>query len=288
MKPSIAWAGELKLLGASWSDKDGHTLKLKIAAPNEERPNPFKQFTKRRGGRGGTRFHATLAHVQGLKGGDVIYNGQVMLAGWQDSSAGGYTVTFWVEPPASGVHPFEAFVRNRDSFMAVLIELDEDETPIDQQKRARVEAVHKPDGAVHTDGADVHTSPQEGAGGFELVRAADVPVDALNPDSEELAMGIGPIREVRERTPQRLSQAAAWMCQLPMFWRYISEARHTYVDSKDGAATWMRAELGVESRRMLDQSDTVARKYHETIRKPFVAWQEAEGLIPTELSGPPF
>jgi hypothetical protein len=140
----LAWAGELMLMGASWNDKDGHMIKMKIVSPNEEKPNPFKAFTKRKGGRAGTRFHASVAHVQGLRGNETCYDGQFMLAGWQDSSTAGYGVTFWCEPPEDGrVHAFDGFTRGVDSFMVALVELSDDDTPVDQEKRERIEKVEE-------------------------------------------------------------------------------------------------------------------------------------------------
>jgi hypothetical protein len=142
----VAWAGELMLLEAKWSDKDGHTVKFKLVTPNEDRPNPFKAFTKRRSGRGGTRFHAALSHVGRVRAEAVAYNGEFMLAGWSDTSGAGYTVSFWCEAPEQGMHAFEGYRRSVDTFMAALVELDEDDQPVDQEKRERVEAAQKPEG----------------------------------------------------------------------------------------------------------------------------------------------
>lgn len=143
MNDKLAWTGELRLLEAKWTDKDGHLVKFKIVSPNEERPNPFKAFTKRRGDRAGTRFHAVLQHVKGVTTDDSAYNGQLMLCAWGDTSSQGYTVTFWCEHPEEGIHAFEGYARNVDSFMTVLVELDDAEQVIDQAKRARVEAAQK-------------------------------------------------------------------------------------------------------------------------------------------------
>lgn len=144
MTGKIAWAGELVLLEAKWTDRDGHLVKFKIAAPNEERPNPFKAYTKRRSGKAGTIFGSACAHIGGVKTDETVYSGQLMLAGWADTSTKGYTVTFWCEPPDQGMHPFEGFQRGKDAFMCMLVELDEDNAVIDQGKRERVENAARP------------------------------------------------------------------------------------------------------------------------------------------------
>lgn len=138
---NIAWIGEMILLEAKWNDKDGHLVKFKIAEPDESKPNPFKAYTKRRGGRAGTRFRSGVSHVQGSP---FEYNDELMLAGWGDTSTQGYTVTFWCEPPNVGMHPFQGYTRGLDSFMVALVELDDNEEQIDQQQRERVENAMRP------------------------------------------------------------------------------------------------------------------------------------------------
>lgn len=236
----IAWAGELMLIGASWSDKDGHMVKLKIVSPNEEKPNPFKAFTKRKGGKAGTRFFASVAHVQGLRDRESAYAGEFMLAGWQDSSTGGYSVTFWCEPPEDGdkrVHLFEGYRRGADTFMVALVELGDDDAAVDQFKRARVEQAER-----------------------EAEREAD-------PSEAE---------QRSQRKGQRLSQVAAMLCQYVVFWSWIGEVDPGYskVASSEMAASWMRERLGIESRREIDNDPAVAERFHAVIRRPFVEWQE--------------
>jgi len=236
------------LLSATWSDKDGHMVKMQIVSPNEERPNPFKQFTKRKGGRAGTRFHASVAHVQGLKGKEVCYDGQFMLAGWQDTSTAGHSVTFWCEPPNDQrVHTFDGFRRGEDAFMVVLVELAEDDAPVNQEKRARVE------------------DAEDELAGRRAKRAIE---DDADPDGRERG--------------QRLSQVAAIMCAYQPFWLWITSVDSAYgPPNRESAATWMRAHLGIESRRELDTDLLAADRFHATIRRPFVAWQEAHPVAGT-------
>ena len=240
----IAWAGELELLEAKWTDKDGHLVKFRLVTPNEERPNPFKAFTKRRGKRGGTRFIASLSHVQGMKTDNVMYNGEFMLAGWSDTSTAGYSVTFWCEPPEVGIHSFDGYSRGVDTFMAALVELDENDQPIDQERRDRVEAA---------------TAPKAEKGGEK----AD-PATASN----------------ARRGPRKLSQYAAMMCGNDEFWDWINKTQlsnsEPRIFSTEQAANWMRSKLGIDSRRDIDTMESKEKMYHELIRKPYAAYMEGE------------
>ena len=225
----IAWKGELILASATWTDKDGHMAKFKVVGDTSG-PNPFKYFTKRRNGRAGTRFSAAMVDLktnEALRPEDVP-PAELMLAGWTDSSTSGHTVTFWMEPPVPECdgrmfHPLQGFERNVSSFMVALVELDDDDTVIDQGKRTKVEEATKP----------------------------------------------------RQRTPQRLSQAAAMMCNNRDFreWIVRDEPGHPLLPD---AAEWMRKELRITSRAQLDTDPDVADRFHEKIRKPFATWQENE------------
>jgi hypothetical protein len=137
----VAFKGELEFLEAKWTDKDGHLAKFAIVDWMDEASNPFKVFTKRRGGRAGTRFYSVLTPIDGAV---EEYQGEMMLAGWSDSAAGGLTVTFWCEP-GEGMHPFEACRRRAGKtsgtrFAVVLAELDDDNGVVDQTRRERFEA----------------------------------------------------------------------------------------------------------------------------------------------------
>jgi hypothetical protein len=138
----VAFKGELEFVEARWTDRDGHLTKFAIVDWMDEASNPFKVFTKRRGGKAGTRFRAVMKPVE--EDGSDGYDGEVMLAGWSDSPAGGLTVTFWCEP-GEGVHPFETCRRRSKSapgtsFVVALVELGDDDQPVDQTRRERFEA----------------------------------------------------------------------------------------------------------------------------------------------------
>lgn len=119
---------------AKWTDKDGSTVtfSLKMDGHEGER-NPFQQFTKRRGKRAGTRF---MAGILSMRSNEVIFENELMLAGWNDSQTSGHTVRFWIQSDTLG-HPFEGFVRG-DQFYLSLVELDDDDVEVDQDARDKV------------------------------------------------------------------------------------------------------------------------------------------------------
>ena len=242
----VAWGGEVVLLEARWTDKDGHTVKFQIASPNESKPNPFKQFTKRRGNRAGTRFKSGMAEINGK----FEYGGEVMLAGWGDTSTQGYTVQFWVEPPSNGTglfHPFEGFTRGKSSFMMALYELDDttDEV-IDQEQRARIEKA-------------TNTEP-------------------LRDDDKTRVVPSTSLHETPQRKQKLLSNYAAMLCLNPDFWDWINITNSTVspVMDQESAKQWMCNQLEIDSRKEIDADPAVAHKYHELIRKPFAEYNGVE------------
>ncbi len=127
----IAYKGDITLEKAVWDNVSGMTVLFQL----EQRPheltaaNPFKKFTKMRSGRVGTRFSAIIVNEGGWN-----YTDDMMLKGWNDGTAG-WKVTFWLAGDER--HPFMDFDKGSE-FAMVVVELDDDETPIDQVKRDRV------------------------------------------------------------------------------------------------------------------------------------------------------
>lgn len=144
----IAWRGEVEFAGAFSDDIWGRYVKFRVPqSPGDQgKANPFKTFTKARSGRVGTRFEAA---IQGVGVGPIQqfeYHGEVMLKGWSDSSAG-WGVQFVLELEKD-FHPFMGQRRpDKEApgsrFMVALVELDDDDTPIDQEKRERLKRAHK-------------------------------------------------------------------------------------------------------------------------------------------------
>lgn len=132
----IAWSGELLFAGAKWDDKQGRVVKFIVRQLPESvgTEHPFAQYTRRRAGHAGTIFEAAFAGVAPLEQEFLI---ELMLLGWADGPAG-QTVTFLMHDDE--VHAtLMRRVRDQDSWMATLMEKQDDETPVDQPKRSRVE-----------------------------------------------------------------------------------------------------------------------------------------------------
>jgi hypothetical protein len=136
----IAYSADVELHEAKWTDKDGSTVTFKLPmAGMEGQRNPFEKWTKRRKGHAGTRFMMACQHVKGMV---PVYADEVMLTGWNDSQTTGHTVKFWLVSDTLG-HPFEGFERGKDRFAISLVELDDDQEPIDQEMRDKVESSRK-------------------------------------------------------------------------------------------------------------------------------------------------
>lgn len=136
---TIAYTADVELHEAKWTDKEGSTVTFKLPmAGMEGQRNPFEKWTKRRKGHAGTRFMMACQHVKGYP----VYADEVMLAGWNDSQTTGHTVKFWLAMDQMG-HPFEGMERHKDRFAISLVELDDDQEPIDQKVRDKVEASGK-------------------------------------------------------------------------------------------------------------------------------------------------
>jgi hypothetical protein len=77
---------------------------------------------------------------------EIAFQGEMMLLQWNESSTRGRTVTFLVDGETDS-HPFRDFTiksgkRAGQRFMAVLVQIDDDEQPVKQQpKRSQRAAV---------------------------------------------------------------------------------------------------------------------------------------------------
>jgi hypothetical protein len=138
-----AYSANVKMHEAKWTDKEGSTVTFRLPMTGmENQRNPFEKWTKRRKGRAGTRYMAVVVEVVNDCLGQTIYKDELMLTGWNDSQSNGHTVKFWLCADVLG-HPFEGFERNKDEFHIALVELDDDQEPIDQNMRDKVEAQGK-------------------------------------------------------------------------------------------------------------------------------------------------
>lgn len=139
MSGIVVFAGEVALEKAIWDNLWGQYIFLKLSQLPEDKghPNPFKKFTKRKKGKVGTRFGSVFTCADG----STFYQDEVMLKNWADGSKG-WTLHLWVNPEPDGMHPFMN-VDNKSTFALAMVELDDDNTVIDQDKRERVESAPK-------------------------------------------------------------------------------------------------------------------------------------------------
>jgi hypothetical protein len=131
----IAYADNVTLEKATWDTAFGMYAIFQLNQPviAQQIANPFKKFTKRRKNRTGTRFSAVFT----LSEDDTIYSDDVMLKGWSDGT-NGWKLTLYVNADDDGLHPFMRFEKGQE-FGLAMVELDDDETVIDQVKREKVE-----------------------------------------------------------------------------------------------------------------------------------------------------
>ena len=132
----IAYASDCIVLDkAVWDTNYGMWVQLKLEQPEPQatQANPITKFTKRRKGKTGTRFGAVFTEMDE----SIAYSDDVMLKGWTDGTAG-WKASFYVNAAEDGFHPFMNYDEGRE-FAVAMVELDDDEEVIDQDKRDRVE-----------------------------------------------------------------------------------------------------------------------------------------------------
>lgn len=241
--PHIAYRGEVELINATWSLDSGRTVELRLAGDAYSRIHPFKKFQQRRNGRMGTRFRCAVADT---RTGAIFFAGEVMLAGWKDSSFSGQCITLWLDDEADR-HPFAGYNRRKngtpgDMFAVALVEIDEHEQPIDQQQRERVEGSGAP----------------------------------AEPAAKRAAQGGGGGAPGRRRSQP--SQQAHLMVTGPMFVRYLQETKPLRGKSwtAELARRWVKQEIAVESLSDLDRDPAALKRFNEKIRKPFARWNNQE------------
>lgn len=245
----IAYRGEVELINAAWSLDSGRTVEFRLAGDAYTRLHPFKRFQQRRNGRMGTRFRCAVGDS---KTGLVHYAGEVMLAGWKDSSFAGQTITLWLDEEADR-HPFAGFNRRKngtpgDMFAVALVEVDDNEQAVRQQQRER---------AIET-GPGGLPAPGRGASGNKGKPVAGKPPAGA-----------------RRSKP---SQTAHLMVTSNMFVRWLVETRPKLVKKWDAqlARRWVKSEINVESLSELDRDPAALERFEKQIRKPYARWNGQE------------
>ena len=136
---AVYWAGEVEFLAATESDITGRTVKLRTLRGPEEfgSPNPFALATRKRNGFAGTFFEMTLSLLAGAEGYEEPRSHSTVLLNWSDGPKGA-TITLKVSDEQL-LHPFMFCKRPSAGvlgtrWMAVFVELTDDEQPVDQEK----------------------------------------------------------------------------------------------------------------------------------------------------------
>lgn len=253
----IAWRGEVEILDAKWSLADGRTVELRLCGEAFERVHPFKKFQQRRGGRMGTRFRAVFAYIHT---GESVLTLDVMLAAWKDSSTYGQSIRLWLDNEVE-THPFSGCTRRQgdkpgDTFALILVELNDDDSAIDQTKRDQAEA----GGTVVPEmGPDfIHGTADEGPVGDPEVGSR------------------APARSTRAPPKRRpLSSAVHLLVKSDIFVRWLRETKGTLVKEWTGdlAKQYVKQVIKVESLSDLDRDPEAVKRYQAEIYRPYERWR---------------
>lgn len=127
--PEPAYQGEMFL--AAWSEASTTGVKVSFILPDKEALDKFRFLTVRKGKTAGQRFKASFVRVNKT---EPAYAGELMLAGWDEKHNRGPLVTFML-PDDEALRRFKYFDCHKpgvtgERFMAVLIQIDDDEQPI--------------------------------------------------------------------------------------------------------------------------------------------------------------
>jgi hypothetical protein len=256
----LAFVGEMELTNAAWNLDAGRTVEFRICGDAYSRVHPFKKYQQRRNGRMGTRFRIAVADS---KTGEMFFHGEVMLAGWKDSSYSGQQITLWLDEEADR-HPFAGFNRRKngapgDMFAVSMGELDDNDQLVNEARREAVEA------AVHGSGDTAPAGPGVGAAGAPGAGAEPRAGAKDRPGAAKAARG-----------GRRFSSQAHLMVTSKMFIRYLEETkpRPNQLWTAERAKMWVKNELKIESLSDLDRNKSAERAFHEKIRKPYARWNE--------------
>ncbi|VVE74153.1 hypothetical protein PCA31118_04691 [Pandoraea captiosa] len=72
-----------------------------------------------------------------------------------------------------------------------------------------------------------------------------------------------------------LTRLAGILPRQPQFRAWLEEAAHQPITADD-AAEFIRIACGVDSRRELDTNGSAADRFHNIVRRPFLAWRDKQ------------
>jgi hypothetical protein len=82
--------------------------------------------------------------------------------------------------------------------------------------------------------------------------------------------------EEPKQKPGQLCVMAVNFCKDPMFWTWIMEAHGLACFNQAEAKEFVLNQCQVESRKELDDLSNAAELFHRLIRRPFLAWRDAQ------------
>lgn len=137
---TVAFAGEVEFSSARETDSGGRTVQLRLVRTPEDvsKAHPFSRFTRRRRGKGGSRFEASFAMIDG----NDERMEELVLLNWTSNPRGDF-VDFLVSNEAAQ-HPFMGCSRpSKDApgtrWMMIAVERDDDEQIVRQGAAEQLE-----------------------------------------------------------------------------------------------------------------------------------------------------
>jgi hypothetical protein len=269
----IAFQGEVELLNASWDLENGRMVEFRVCGEAYGRVHPFKKYQQRRGGRMGSRFKAAFGRVTT---GELLMSCEVMLAAWKDSSAVGQSIKFWLDNEVE-MHPFCGCVRRKngtpgDVFTLVLVELNDDDTPVNQNQRDRAEGQLPRESGVGVQTGVLEPSAtasgvQEGA---EAGEQADRAPTGAPSGARKAASGGG--------KPRRFSSSVHLLVTSALYVQFLQETKPTLVKqwTPELARRYTKQVIKVESLSDLDRDPAAVKRFHDEIRRPYERWYRQE------------
>lgn len=257
----IAYQGTVEILNAQWSLDAGRTVELRLTGDAFDRVHPFKRFQRRRNGRMGTRFQAAFSRTDT---GDQVLVMETMLAAWKDSSSVGQSITLWLDNEVE-THPFCGCTRRKasesgDVFALVLVELNDDDSPVDQHQRGD-----------HADGAGAAPADAEGAEVPQHTSAN--PFHARRGGSDRA----GPAK-AKGAAPRKFSSSVHLLVTSPRYVQWLRETKGALVKewTPELAKRYTKKVIEVESLSDLDRDQRAVKRYHEHIARPYARWAHQE------------
>lgn len=215
----ILFEGQIKL--AKWADSSSGGPKVTFNLLDKDALTPFEKTTKRRGRKSGQRLLVILADSTGAPMPDAPDECVLLGASWTHTQ--GATVTFAFD----SVEYWRRFTTADQSdsptqFHLTLVEMQDDETPVDQVSQATLEKATKRKGG---------------------------------PKSKHVAQFIQG-QDFRTFVGKRLE---------------MPEDRWNMVTA-DMADKWVKQVVGIESKADLDHEPAAWERYEKLIRRPFLQW----------------